>query len=565
MKSRMLFVLVSLSWLLLIFFLLNVSSVQRLPEETNTVQVDNRYAKLNDRLNEANRQIELLMEQNKHLAQNLKTLTDLKVNPQELSVERPEAVKVKDALALNAFPGTPFETSLRRVRQNVDEIWHYLRTKMDKKSMGFVNDLRYNMFYELDVLSDRDNRWRNQELKNLSDFVQNRIHRLQNPSDCENAKKLVCDLNKYCGFGCQIHHLAHCFVAALALNRTLICDTQDWRSSSGEQNVWNKLFQPISQTCVNPNGHNRTDWGDDKRLHSYQVMYYPIIDYITPLPEFLPLVIPQQIADPLIRQSGEPFIWFIGNVLKYMLRPSDQLSQFMDTFKRDNQFSHPIVGIHVRRTDKIGTEAKFHTIDEYMFYVEDFYNKLDLKSVRQSANKKAQRLVYLATDEPNVWLKEIKPYQERGYVFKGDIKLSQSADPSQRQEFESLHDVVVDLLLLSQCDYIVCTFSSQICRMAFELMQTRHSSTQDMSQAFYSLDDIYYFGGQVFHGKKAIVSHSAQSKREISFNAGDILGIERNEHNGYNTGDHNRTKRKGLYPRFKVTEFVESKPFAAFH
>jgi hypothetical protein len=74
----------------------------------------------------------------------------------------------------------------------------------------------------------------------------------------------------------------------------------------------------------------------------------------------------------------------------------------------------------------------------------------------------------------------------------------------------------------------------------------------------------HYFDGQVFHGKKALVSHSAQNDREISFKSGDILGIARNEHNGYNTGDHNRTKHKGLYPRFKVTEFVESVPFDVF-
>ena len=66
----------------------------------------------------------------------------------------------------------------------------------------------------------------------------------------------------------------------------------------------------------------------------------------------------------------------------------------------------------------------------------------------------------------------------------------------QRSGFDSLHNVIVDLILLSQSDYIVCTFSSQICRLAFELMQTRVSD-HDLSSAFYSLDDIYYFGGQV--------------------------------------------------------------------
>jgi len=37
--------------------------------------------------------------------------------------------------------------------------------------------------------------------------------------------------------------------------------------------------------------------------------------------------------------------------------------------EKDQGLSHPIVGIHVRRTDKVGTEAAFHSVEEYMKYV----------------------------------------------------------------------------------------------------------------------------------------------------------------------------------------------------
>ena len=52
--------------------------------------------------------------------------------------------------------------------------------------------------------------------------------------------------------------------------------------------------------------------------------------------------------------------------------------------------------VHVRRTDKVGTEAAFHSIDEYMWYVEDYYKLLEK---RQQIDK---RRVYLATDDPNL-------------------------------------------------------------------------------------------------------------------------------------------------------------------
>lgn len=50
----------------------------------------------------------------------------------------------------------------------------------------------------------------------------------------------------------------------------------------------------------------------------------------------------------------------------------------------------------MRRTDKVGTEAAFHSIDEYMLYVADFFDKLEIKE------KIKVRRVYLASDDPSV-------------------------------------------------------------------------------------------------------------------------------------------------------------------
>ena len=52
--------------------------------------------------------------------------------------------------------------------------------------------------------------------------------------------------------------------------------------------------------------------------------------------------------------------------------------------------------VHVRRTDKVGTEAAFHDLDEYMIYVEEYYDQLE---TRQRIDK---RRVFLASDDPTV-------------------------------------------------------------------------------------------------------------------------------------------------------------------
>lgn len=52
--------------------------------------------------------------------------------------------------------------------------------------------------------------------------------------------------------------------------------------------------------------------------------------------------------------------------------------------------------VHVRRTDKVGSEAAFHGIEEYMEFVEEYYDKLEQKQ------KVDKRRVYLASDDTTV-------------------------------------------------------------------------------------------------------------------------------------------------------------------
>lgn len=53
--------------------------------------------------------------------------------------------------------------------------------------------------------------------------------------------------------------------------------------------------------------------------------------------------------------------------------------------------------VHIRRTDKVGTEAAFHKLDEYMVHVEEYYKNKEL------IEKLDKKRVYLATDEPKLF------------------------------------------------------------------------------------------------------------------------------------------------------------------
>ena len=55
-----------------------------------------------------------------------------------------------------------------------------------------------------------------------------------------------------------------------------------------------------------------------------------------------------------------------------------------------------IFRVQIRRTDKINLEAAFHSVEEYMHWVDLYYKKLALK---QPVTKKR---VFIATDDSKV-------------------------------------------------------------------------------------------------------------------------------------------------------------------
>ena len=232
-------------------------------------------------------------------------------------------------------------------------------------------------------------------------------------------------------------------------------------------------------------------------------------------------------------------------------------------FKTKIQFIRPIVGIHVRRTDKLIKEAKYHSLDEYMSYVENFYNKIDLMNERNSVNKSVERVVYLATDEPNVWTHEIKPYIKRGYIFKGDINFAKRAQNyTFRTGIDTNRDLMIDLLLLSECDYIVCTLTSHVCQRVVELMQGRAYNNVDLWNAFQSLDSRYVFTPEdVFNGMIAINSHLVVKGYDRNLQIGDRIRIYRGQNaqnsliiNGFNA---NTNKFVNILS-FKTDPFIET-------
>ncbi|XP_027200309.2 alpha-(1,6)-fucosyltransferase-like isoform X2 [Dermatophagoides pteronyssinus] len=539
-------------------------------------------------------------------------------------------------------------------KQSSSVLNYYDKSIRINKEKIFINDWYHMMYALIERLDNFDHDhvgdgnkhlyWQQQQQNKLKDLIWNKIDQLQNPkkyllmkmdvnnsnnnnnnnksfdeikqnnnidnknkkiqlphektttNDCKSINKLICDSYKVCGFGCSIHHIAYCLIAALALNRTLIlsdtngifghfissklkspfnfydhhqqlfksinsiCDVSElpdeekpWLSNAVDINiVINQKFETISKQKSNEDD-------DDDKIES---IYLPIIENLDKKAKFRPLAIPEQLRTKLEQITRFPFVVFLGSILSYILRMNNEFEQKFRQYQKRIKFrtndDDIIIGIHVRRTDKLRWED----------------------AITGKKMEKRERKVYLATDDINVWQKEVPEYIRKGYRFLGDSKITKSASVNNRFSLDSFEGFIIDVLSLSYTDYLVCTFSSQVCRLAYELMQVQRTNGRDMSTHFYSLDDVYYFGGQISHRMESIMANhnidvhnndpNISINKQHQFNVGDSLGIEQNLHNGYYVGDLHETKTNRRlhnslsYPIFKVIEKIDSTSFKAF-
>nr|XP_022901745.1 alpha-(1,6)-fucosyltransferase [Onthophagus taurus] len=557
-------------WIVILLFIaFPMISTHVSPANTETV----------DRLAKALADLEILRKQNNELQELFRDikLGDFKSEEKEAienfqmrltKVEHPKSKRLQDVgfVSQKEEPNSQYEILRRRIATNTKELFYYVRGEMHNlkqqvqqlsvnaessvdEFLKVTKEHERSLLHDIAQLGEIDGfaTWRELEATELSNLVQKRLKYLQNPADCESAKKLVCNLNKGCGFGCQLHHVVYCLLVAYGTERTLILKSKGWKYNKGG---WEEKFKPISDTCTDTFGENGSTWPGTPET---QVLTISVIDSISPRPPYLPPAIPEDLAPRLIRLHGDPIVWWIGQFLKYLMKPQEKTSALMQDTMYNIGFKRPIVGVHIRRTDKVGTEASFHSVNEYMAVVEDYYDQLELKG---SVEK---RRIYLATDDPKVLAEAKKNYPS--YEILGDASISKTASISTRYSEQSLNGIILDIHMLSMSDYLVCTFSSQVCRVAYEIMQNYFP---DASDKFKSLDDIYYFGGQNQHNRVALLPHTAQSQGEINLNVNDLVGVAGNHWNGYSKGKNLRTKQTGLYPSFKVQDKVETVKFPTY-
>lgn len=270
--------------------------------------------------------------------------------------DKDDSQKSYETFEVGKAPSKEYEVTRRRVENYLREMKYFTIGKLEhlRKNLGskyienhldtFETDygqLSTIAINELEKLRDLDgmDAFRRQMQLKLSKEVQDRFHSLQNPKDCKKSRRLVCTLNKGCGYGCQIHHVIYCMIIAYSSNRTMVMNSLGWRYS---KRGWEGTFLPVSESCRNV-GFGRVYWGMAYNTKSL-VAHLPVIDSIYPKPPQLPQAVPRDLVDRILQFHEIPFVWWVGQVCAFLFRYQPSMKQRIETKKKRIGFKSPIVG-----------------------------------------------------------------------------------------------------------------------------------------------------------------------------------------------------------------------------
>lgn len=85
-------------------------------------------------------------------------------------------------------------------------------------------------------------------------------------------------------------------------------------------------------------------WCLSDNIDDVQVVEMPIVDSLYPRPPYMPQAIPRDLSERLIRLHGHPFVWWLGQFLKYLIRPQPALADDIEETRKRLRFRNPIVG-----------------------------------------------------------------------------------------------------------------------------------------------------------------------------------------------------------------------------
>ncbi|XP_052777987.1 alpha-(1,6)-fucosyltransferase-like [Mya arenaria] len=262
---------------------------------------------------------------------------------------------------------------------------------MCKKLLKLQIEIARGMLEE-QIRQQTGNEWKKKMSRELQSEVQYNLNQYKESPRCNSSRILTCQHVFLTSLGSFIHRTLSCLVAALSLQRALVMDAKDPKFIPTNWESYMNLKHRQQWPCSMSNSMVINNEKDIATYASFQELTMHAKGHsITN-----PMEIPNHLASKLFSFNKHPSAWWIGVMAEYIMLGNDKLSRIFQDAVQTMPFTSPVVGVHVRRTDKIGTEAKFHALEEYMRHVADWY------SAYEAVHGRVERKVYLASDNVEV-------------------------------------------------------------------------------------------------------------------------------------------------------------------
>ena len=177
-----------------------------------------------------------------------------------------------------------------------------------------------------------------------------------------------------------------------------------------------------------------------------------------PLLDGLP--VPTALASIVERLHPNPFLWWVGQFMKYGLRLRPEIDARIERDKGTIEFTRAaenaaVVGFHVRRTDKVNEfPGSVHDLGKYF--------KAATRSLGSMAGKTV--LVFVASDDHLVLRQAHSHAKHQAPAATWNVVSFPSNQTLQTQHARSadLYSIVRDVAVLAECDFVMCGFSSNV-------------------------------------------------------------------------------------------------------
>jgi hypothetical protein len=168
-------------------------------------------------------------------------------------------------------------------------------------------------------------------------------------------------------------------------------------------------------------------------------------------------------AQRYISTHSDDVLWWWSQLAGYIIRPTQIVQDYIENYKKDLNWEHPIGCMHIRRGDKV--KAGFYQEGEKQPIINYLKALRELESSVGNYSK-----IFIASDESAVVEKEVlaenfSDFDSKRYIF-GNSFLENGYDVTQHNNPTAALRAFTEFMLLVDCDTLVGTGTSFYYRMA---------------------------------------------------------------------------------------------------